>query len=160
MPRSLFAPDADFLSRDEAKALTDRVLALAKADETRVTINSSWSGNTRFAGNQITTNGGTIDTVVTITSTIGRRRASAQTNVLDEESLKRTVALAESLAKLSPEDPEIMPELGPQQYAGVNGYFDPTANLGPEARATAVGRVTIGHDVDSSAIVIAPESSA
>jgi Predicted Zn-dependent proteases and their inactivated homologs len=142
MPRSLFAPDADFLGRDEAKALADRALALAKADETRVSINSSWSGNTRFAGNQITTNGGTIDTVVTITSTIGRRRASAQTNVLDEESLKRTVALAESLAKLSPEDPEIMPELGPQQYAGVNGYFDPTANLGPEARATAVGRVT------------------
>ena len=140
MTKSLFAADSDFLSREQAKALSDQVLALAKADETRVAIASSWAGNTRFAGNQITTNGGTTDTIVTITSTIGKRRASAQTNVLDAESLKRTVAFAESLAKLSPEDPEIMPELGPQQYATVNSYFDTTANLGPETRAAAVGR--------------------
>ena len=77
---------------------------------------------------------------MTITSTIGRRRASAQTNVLDVESLKRSVELAESLARLSPEDPEIMPELGPQQYATVNSYFETTANLGPESRAAAVSR--------------------
>ncbi|HEY9225094.1 MAG TPA: TldD/PmbA family protein [Gemmatimonadaceae bacterium] len=140
MTKSLFAADADFLSRDQAKALADQVLAFAKADETRVSISSTWAGNTRFAGNQITTNGATVDTIVTITSTVGKRRASAQTNVTDEESLKRTVALAESLARLSPEDPEIMPELGPQQYATVNSYFDATANLGPEPRAAAVTR--------------------
>jgi predicted Zn-dependent protease len=141
MTKSLFAAaDADFLSRDQAKALADQVLSFAKADETRVTIASSWSGNTRFAGNQITTNGGTVDTIVTVLSTIGRRRASAQTNVLDAESLKRTVDFAESLARLSPEDPELMPELGPQQYATINSYFDATANLGPETRASAVAR--------------------
>src|SRR5262249_24113898 len=113
MTRSLFVADADFLSRDEAKALADRALSFAKADETRVNIASSWSGNTRFAGNQITTTGATIDTTITITSTIGKRRASATTNVVDDASLSRTVALAEQLAKLSPEDPELMPELGP-----------------------------------------------
>ena len=79
------------------------------------TSRAGWSGNTRFAGNEITTSGGTTNTTVTITSTIGKRRASATTNVLDDESLKRTVAFAESLAKLSPEDPEIMPELGPAE---------------------------------------------
>src|SRR3954471_21594320 len=137
MTKSLFAVDADFLTRDQAKALCDRVLAFAKADETRVNITSGWAGNTRFAGNEITTSGGTTDTNVTVTSTIGRRRASAQTNVLDDESLKRNVAFAESLAKLSPEDPEIMPELGPQNYGSINGYFETSANLTPEARATA-----------------------
>lgn len=137
MPKSLFAADASFLTRDQAKALADRVLSFAKADETRVNITTGWSGNTRFAGNEITTSGGTTDTNITVTSTIGRRRASAQTNVLDDESLKRTVAFAESLAKLSPEDPEIMPELGPQTYATVNGYAESTANLDPEARAAA-----------------------
>src|SRR6185369_791301 len=137
MTKSLFISDADFLSQAQAKALADRVLSFAKADETRVNITSGWAGNTRFAGNEITTSGGTTDTNVTITSTIGRRRASAQTNVLDDESLKRTVAFAESLARLSPEDPEIMPELGPQTYAAVNGYSEATAGLNPEARATA-----------------------
>jgi predicted Zn-dependent protease len=114
MPRSLFTAEAEFLTREQAKALTDRALSFAKADETRVNVTSGWSGNTRFAGNEITTSGGTTDTSVTITSTVGKRRASATTNVLDDESLKRTVDFAERLARLSPEDPELMPELGPQ----------------------------------------------
>src|SRR5215510_5493144 len=137
MTKSLFAAEADFLTREQAKALTDRVLSFSKSDEMRVNVQSGWNGNTRFAGNEITTSGGTTDTNVTVTATIGKRRASAQTNVLDDESLKRTVAFAESLAKLSPEDPEIMPELGPQQYSTVNGYAEATANLNPEARAAA-----------------------
>jgi predicted Zn-dependent protease len=140
-PRSLFLRDAEFLSQGDAKALADRVLGFARADETRVNISSGWNGNTRFAGNQITTSGGITDTTVTVTSTIGRRRASAETNVLDDASLKRTVAFAESLARLSPEDPEFLPELGPQEYARVNAFFDATAGLDPEARAAATRRV-------------------
>ena len=141
MLKSLYtASDADFLSRDQAKALADRVLSFAKADETRVNITSGWSGNTRFAGNEITTSGGTTNTSITVTSSIGKRRASSSTNILDDDSLKRTVDLAERLARLSPEDPEAMPELGPQTYAPVNGYFDGTANLTPETRAVAAKR--------------------
>ncbi len=50
------------MTRDEAKALADRVLALSKgADQTRVNITSSWSGNTRFADASITTSGGITD---------------------------------------------------------------------------------------------------
>ena len=72
------------LSRDEAKALADRVLsfsAAAAVDETRVNISSEWSGNTRFADASITTSGGVTDTSVTVTVTIGKRQASASTNV-------------------------------------------------------------------------------
>ena len=137
MPKSLFAPEAEFLTREQAKSLADRVLSFASADETRVSITSGWAGNTRFAGNEITTSGGTTDTTVTVTSTVGRKRASAQTNILDDESLKRTVAFAESLARLSPDHPELMPELGPQDYTAVNGFFDTTASLNPESRAAA-----------------------
>src|ERR1700755_3190015 len=132
MLKSLFAAEGDFLTREQAKALCDRALSFAKADETRVNITTGWSGNTRFAGNEITTSGGTTDTQVTITSTIGKRRASSTTNILDDELLKRTVDLAERLAKLSPEDPEIMPELGPQSYTAVKGFFEQTAALTPE----------------------------
>src|SRR5439155_2912604 len=37
------------MTRDEAKALADRVLSFSKADETRVNITSTRNGNTRFA---------------------------------------------------------------------------------------------------------------
>ena len=139
--KSLFTRiDAEFLSEAQARALAHRVLSFAKADETRVNINSGWSGNTRFAGNEITTSGGTTNTSVTVSSSIGKRHASSSTNILDDESLKRTVDLAERLARLSPEDPESMPELGPQEYAPVKGYFDGTADLTPETRAAAAKR--------------------
>ena len=72
-----------------------------------------------------------------VQSTIGKKHAIATTNDLSDESLKAVVAKSEALAKLSPDDPETLPGLGPQQYMPVNGYFDSTANLTPEARARA-----------------------
>ena len=136
-------PADDFdrpLSRDQARAIADRVLKFSAADQTRVTVISGWSGNTRFADANITTSGGADDTSVTVTATIGRRRASATTNVLDDASLRRVADLAARLARLAPEDPELMPELGPQTYATVPAYVERTAGLDPEVRAAAVQR--------------------
>src|SRR6266536_2441466 len=140
-PRSLYdvermappppPPTPSLLTRDQAKALADRILAMGKADENRVILSSDWTGNTRFAGGEITTSGEVTDASVTVVSTIGKRRASATTNVLEDASLRRTVDPAERLAKLAQEDPETMPELGPQTYSPVTGYIDRTAALGP-----------------------------
>ena len=143
------------LTRDEARALTQRILSFATADQTRVTVGSGWSGNTRFAASEITTAGGITDTSVTITSTIGRRRASASTNVLDDAALKRTVELAERLARLAPEDPEIMPELGAQQYAQVSAFVERTADLSPEARAHAAQTVIDADQAKANRLSIA-----
>jgi predicted Zn-dependent protease len=140
-PRSLFAaPDAP-LSPEAARQIADRVLRASGADDVRVTVAAESSGNTRFAGSEITTAGGTTDAVVTITSTVGRRRASTTTNLLDEAGLRRATELSERLARLSPEDPELMPELGPQTFADVRAYAEPTAALTPETRAEAVRKV-------------------
>jgi predicted Zn-dependent protease len=128
------------LTREQAKALADRVLAMSTAEQTRVVIVSAWSGNTRFADARITTSGGITDTTVSITVAIGKRQASSSTNVLDEASLKRTVDLAMQLARLSPEDPELLPELGPQTYQPVNAFLESTFDLDAEARASAVRR--------------------
>ena len=128
------------LTRDQAKAIADRVLAMSTAEQTRVNITSRWSGNTRFADASISTSGALVDLSVTVTTTLGRRRASATTNVLDDAGLKRTVDLAIMLTKLAPEDPELMPELGPQTYATVGAFIDRTADLDPETRAAAVKR--------------------
>jgi predicted Zn-dependent protease len=133
--------DADRpLSLEQARAIADRVLTMSTADQTRVTIASGWRGNTRFADATITTSGSADDTSVTVTATIGRRRASATTNVLDDASLTRVVDLAARLASLAPEDPELMPELGPQTYSAVPAYVDRTAALDPETRAAAIQR--------------------
>ena len=134
------AGGSQILTRDEAQTLTRRVLSFSSADQTRVTVVSERSGNTRFADGSITTSGGTTDTSVTVTVTFGRRRASSSTNVLEETSLKRTVDLASRLARLAPEDPELMPELGPQMYEAVDAFVEATADLDAEARAEAVGR--------------------
>jgi predicted Zn-dependent protease len=149
-PRSLFPPDP-LLTREQAKALADRVLAFAKADETRVSIASGATGNTRFAGNEITTSGGTTDTSVTVTARIGKRRASSSTNSLDDASLARTVDMAERLARLSPEDPEGMTELESQNYLPVTSFFERTAALTPEARAAAAKQTIAAAEGASSA---------
>src|SRR4030095_8731427 len=61
-------------------------------------------------------------------------------NVCDAASLKRTVDLAATLAKLSPEDPELMPELGAATHTAVNAFVQRTALLDPEIRGGAVSR--------------------
>lgn len=138
--RSLLVP-ARYLSREECEAITKRALSFATADETRVAVNSSNVSNTRFAVNQISTGGDAFDSVVTIISRFGKRSGSSSTNQFDDAGLRAVVETSERVAKLSPEDPEAMPELGPQTYrAGVN-WSDATASLDPESRARAVKEI-------------------
>src|SRR4051812_43476036 len=133
---------ARYLSREECEAIARRVLSFAAAEETRVLVNSSNVSNTRFAVNQISTAGDAFDSVVTVVSKFGKRSGSASTNQLDDAGLGAAVQMSERIAKLSPDDPEAMPELGPQHYQpGVN-WSDATASLDPAARATAVQRIT------------------
>lgn len=135
--RSLLAP-ARYLSREESEAIAKRALSYAKADETRVLVDSRNVSNTRFAVNQISTGGDAYDAVVTVISKFGKRSGSASTNQPDDAGLRAAVEMSERIARLSPENPEAMPELAPQTYrAGVN-WSDATASLDPDARAQAV----------------------
>jgi predicted Zn-dependent protease len=131
-----------YLSRDEARALAERVLGFSRAEQARVTINSGENGNTRFAANQISTSGDVTDTTVTVTSAYGRRVASSTTNRLDDEGLREAVQTSERLAPLSPEDPEYLGELEPTPVPERDAVFASTENLSPEARARAAGEVT------------------
>ncbi len=138
--RSL-AVTARYLSREECEAITRRALSFATTDETRVLVNSTSLANTRFAVNQISTGGDSFDAVVTVISKVGKRSGSSSTNRLDDDGLRAAVQMAERLARLSPEDPESMPELGPQTYQpGVN-WSDVTASQDPATRADAVKRI-------------------
>ena len=125
------------LSVDDMRSLCDRILSFAKADNTRVNVESGMRGFTRTATNRITTAGTTNDVTVRVMSVFGKRAASVETNRLDAESLARTVKECEDLARISPENPEYLPELGAQTYAAVNGYYGTTGDLTTESRARA-----------------------
>ena len=140
-PRSLLVATRT-LGREECEALAKRALSFATAEETRITINSGGRGNTRFAVNQISTGGDNYDATIAVRSSVGKRSAVVNTNKLDDASLKSAVQLSERLAKLSPEDPEAMPELGPQTYVEGKGWSESTASLDPSARANAARAIT------------------
>jgi predicted Zn-dependent protease len=135
------AVTARYLSREECEAITKKALAFASADETRVLVNSTSLSNTRFAVNQISTGGDSFDSVVTVISKFGKRSGASSTNRLDDDGLKAAVQMSERVAKLSPEDPEAMPELGPQTYQSAVNWSDATASLDPATRATAVKKI-------------------
>lgn len=133
---------ARHLSRGECETIAKRVLELSTADECRVSINSGVRANTRFAVNQISTAGDNYNASVTIRAVFGKRVANVTVNRLDDAALREAVQNAERIAKLAPEDPELMPELGPQTYADAIVWNDATASLEPEARADAVRQIT------------------
>ncbi|HSH44211.1 MAG TPA: TldD/PmbA family protein [Longimicrobiales bacterium] len=133
---------ARYFTRDEARALAEKALSFSSADEARVNISSGEEGNTRFAVNQVSTAGDIYDSSLVVTSAFGKKVASARTNRFDDESIRRVVETSEELARLVPENPEYMGELGPQDYAQVDGLAQATADLTPEQRAAMVTRVT------------------
>jgi predicted Zn-dependent protease len=77
---------------------------------------------------------------------MGGRTARASTNKLDEESIRRTVAAAEALAKVQEPDPDLLPmataaEAGSASNGTPSRYFEATAAVTPEERALAVRRM-------------------
>jgi len=125
------------LSADDARQLCKRVLSFARADQARVHVASGITAFTRTAINRITTAGETNNVRITITAVFGKRVASVNTNRLDDASLQAAVRDAEALARIAPENPEQLPELGAQKYLDVDGYYASTGDLTTEARALA-----------------------
>lgn len=122
------------LSPDDAKALADRLLARSKADACIVKIEGSDGGNLRFARGNATTDGAISKLSVRVESHFGKRAGAAQVSGLDADALVDAVARSEDIARLAPENPELMPPLGPQAY-------DPGAGHDPATAAVRVDRL-------------------
>jgi predicted Zn-dependent protease len=133
---------ANFISREEAQRITERALSFSTADEARVNLSSSDTGNTRFAQNQMSTSGDATNAELSVTSALGNKVASATTNIFTDEALRRVVETSEQLARLVPENEEYMGELGAQDYPENDAYYESTGELAPERRAAAIAAVT------------------
>ena len=66
-------------TKEQTKALTDRVLSFSKAEQTFAAVNGSDRANLRFARNTATTSGATSGTSLAITASFGKRAGTVTT---------------------------------------------------------------------------------
>jgi predicted Zn-dependent protease len=72
-----------------------------------------------------------------VQSNFGKRSGTVTLNEFTDEALQRAVTRSEELARLAPEDPEFMGPMEQQQYPKTTSWFQKTAGLTAEQRATA-----------------------
>jgi predicted Zn-dependent protease len=126
-------------SRDEVKALTDKVLNMTKADGAEVEFSGGERAGTRWANSTITVNLVQLDQQLSLTVRLGGKSGSASTREFDDDSLKAMVEDATDAAKNARENPTLAPLVkGPQDYVSVDAALPPTVDFGPGARAEMV----------------------
>jgi PmbA protein len=89
----------------EREKIAARVLALSTADQTEVLVSANDSALTRFTHEMSNQNVGAADIGISVRAILSRRTGVAQTNRLDEPSLRDVVARAGAMAAHAPEDP-------------------------------------------------------
>jgi PmbA protein len=128
----------------DLRRVAERVLKLAKAegvDHMEVDAGANTDALTRFANNTIHQNVAEQTVSISVRAIFDGRTARATTNKTDDDSLRRVVAAATSLAKNQPKNPDLLPLLGEQKYQKVARYFASTAETTPQDRARAVTKV-------------------
>src|SRR5438067_12115504 len=123
-------------SRDEIKALTDKVLNMAKADAVEVDFSGGERAGTRWANSSITVNLVQLDQQLSTTVRLGQKTGSASTREFDDDSLKAMVEEATDAARTARDNPNLQPlTKGPQEYIPVDAALPTMSNLGPGERA-------------------------
>ena len=125
-------------TRDQARALADKILAMSKAPACEVTLNQQTLGNTRFAANDVTTAGISENLSITITSIDGARSATTMADTTDETGLGTAVARNEALLATVRPNPEAVEPLGPQDYPDIAAFDEPTAQANAAVRSQGV----------------------
>jgi|SRR5450432_611598 len=128
------------LTQSQAAAIFDRIKRPSTTDELEVSFSGGSSSLTRFANNVIHQNMTEESSSVSIRVAIDGRTARSTTNRLDDESLKRALTAAETLAKVQEPDPDLLPmaENGGAPTRVPSRYFAATAALTPQDRAEGV----------------------
>ncbi|HET9268712.1 MAG TPA: DNA gyrase modulator, partial [Vicinamibacterales bacterium] len=124
--------------REEVKAITDKVIDMAKADAVEVEFNGGERSATRFANSNITANMVQFDRTAAITVHTGNRSGTATVRDFDDATLKQAVADALKRAAEARENQEAPVLLGPQEYEPIDAALPSGVNYGPAERAKAV----------------------
>ncbi|MHC4842002.1 MAG: TldD/PmbA family protein [Planctomycetota bacterium] len=130
------------LNREQAHELVGKVIKFADAEQVEVIVTSANVNSTRFSGNVIRENVGLLNHNIRLRVINGKRQGTATVNQLDDESIKRGIASAVAVARVSAEDDNLLPMLKDQpEYAESKAWFEETAKATPAQRADAVGKV-------------------
>src|SRR5215470_2007913 len=132
-------------SREEIKALTDKVLEIAssrtgpngaKADAVEVSFEGGERAGTRWANSTITTNLVQYDQQISINLRVGAKPGTSSTREFDDESLKAAVDEAIDAATKARDNNNLAPLVkGQQTYIPVNAALPPMVEFGPGDRA-------------------------
>lgn len=126
-------------SREEVKAITDKVMNMAKADAVEVEFNGGERSATRFANSNITANMVQYDRTVSVTTYFGNKSGTATAGDFDDASLKQAVEESQKRAQAARENADMLPLVaGPQEYIAVDAALPSGVNYGPAERAKAV----------------------
>jgi predicted Zn-dependent protease len=147
-------------NEDEFRFLVDLVVKRSQADHTIVNLQDLHTGTTRFANSRIVQNVDTRRGTVTITVAFDNRRGSASTTDFTAGAIQDTLARAERIARVSPEDPEYLPPPDPQVFPTLLTSRPETAAAGPSRRLEyaneAIGQCRIENlqaaDIVSSSV--------
>ena len=124
------------ITRDQFRRLADLVLKTSEGDQTFLSLHEASGGTTRFANNQIVQNVNTHRVSLSATVAFGRKQGTATATDFGEEAIRDMVRRATEIARVSPEDPEYMKPLPPQEYVPLDTIRQDTALAGPEKRIT------------------------
>ena len=122
-------------SREEIKALTDKVLDMTKADGVDVSFDGSERSARRWANSSITVNLVQYDQQLTVTVRHGEKQGAASTREFDDESLKAMIDEAQETAAQARDNANLPPLVkGPRDYITVDAVAQKTR---PTASRTA-----------------------
>jgi predicted Zn-dependent protease len=122
------------ITREQFRRLADLVLKTSEGDQTFLSLHDASGGTTRFANNQIVQNVNTHRVSLAVTVAFGRQQGTATATDFGEEAIRDMVRRATQIARVSPEDPEYMKPLPPQDYVPLDTMQQDTALAGPEKR--------------------------
>jgi predicted Zn-dependent protease len=132
------------LTPEDVEAIATKIIGRSNAESCTVAIEGGNTRNFRFAKNESTTNSAISSVGISIHSSFGKKSGTATVNALDDAALEKAQARSEEIARLSPENPEFMPPLGPQHYQAGEGRFDPATAEVSAAGLAGAAKSAIG----------------
>ena len=122
----------------ELRTIAERAMRAAKGDQAEALVIGKTVSLTRFANSAIHQNVTSREAELRVRVVLGTRRATATTNRLDDDGIRRAAELASDLARRAPEDPTFPGLPAPRPIPSApSGYVEKTAEATPLDRARA-----------------------
>ncbi len=127
-------------SKADIQNISQKIIDLAGKINIEVMIWKNTSSLTRYADNYIHQNVSDTSYQILMRPIIGKKTATATTNMIDDDSLKETLHTAIETTKLQKNNDKLLPLPGPQHYKELNNYSVSTDRYSAMQRADGVSK--------------------